>query len=176
MKNCEKASENIILIGYMAVGKSRIGRELVEVLKEQNRDYELLDCDSLIEKEAGCTVAEIFERFGQDEFRKRETNLLKRLSGRTGIILSTGGGMPLKEENRALLKELGTVVYLKAEVSTIADRVRNDKTRPLLKTEKALETHIGDMLKERNPIYESLADITISVDGKSPREIVGEIL
>ena len=101
---------NIILVGMMGAGKTTIGKELLNVLK----DYTLIDMDSEIENREKMKISEIFEKYGEKHFRELETNLLKELSKNQNQIISTGGGVFEKEENRNILKETGTVFYLKA--------------------------------------------------------------
>lgn len=161
----------IILIGYMGSGKSAVGRALSSDLK-----LPFFDTDEMIVSAEGMSINEIFSRFGEAYFRDLETKLLKDMlkKSKEDIILSTGGGMPVREENARLLKEIGPVFYLKAKPETIYERVKYDTTRPLLKCEDPLKK-IKDMLIERGPKYEKSADFFIEVDNKSILEIVGEI-
>lgn len=162
--------KNIILIGYMGSGKSTVAREL-----HQKNHMEIIDTDSEIVKEQGKSINEIFAEDGETAFRNLETEYLKRLSEKkNSYILSTGGGMPVREENRALLKNLGTVFFLKADTDTILERVKHDTNRPLLQ-DKDRRTKIEKMLAERTPLYEAAADHIIVTDGKTVGEIAGEI-
>lgn len=162
---------NIILIGYMGSGKSTVAKEL-----HIKTGVEIIDTDEMIVKEQGRSINEIFQTDGEAAFRNLETELLRRLSERSSAyILSTGGGMPVREENRAVLKNLGTVFFLKADTDTIFERVKKDKNRPLLQgTDQRAK--IAGMLKERTPMYELTADHVIKTDGKMVKDVVSEIL
>ena len=162
--------KNIVLIGFMGSGKSSVGKKLSYKLKEP-----FIDSDSLIEKRAGCSITQIFADKGEDAFRDIETKCIRELTEKKpGFIISTGGGMPLREENRKLLRKIGSVVYLKAEPETIYERIKDDTSRPLLRSEDP-QKKIREMMNERSSIYEEAADITVITDGKSCREIAGEI-
>ena len=161
----------IILIGYMGSGKSAIGRALSADLK-----LPFFDTDEMIESSEGISINEIFATKGEEYFRNLETSLLEDLvkKSKEDIILSTGGGMPIRKENAELLNRLGMVFYLNAKPETIYERVKHDTTRPLLKCENPKEK-IDSMIKERGPKYEACAYFKISVDEKSILDIVGEI-
>lgn len=162
---------NIILIGYMGSGKSTIAKEL-----HKKTGMEVIDTDAAIVKEQGRSINEIFQTDGEMAFRELETALLRRLSEKTSAyILSTGGGMPVREENRAILKNLGTVFFLKADADTIFERVKEDTQRPLLQGTDQ-RARIAGMLEERTPIYEWAADYVTKTDDKTVGEVVSEIL
>lgn len=163
--------KNIILIGYMGSGKSTVAWEL-----HRRNHMEIVDTDSGIVQEQGKTINEIFAEDGEAAFRDLETDFLKRLAEKkSSCILSTGGGMPVRKENRALLKKLGTVFFLRAETDTILERVKHDTARPLLR-DNDRRTKIETMLKDRTPLYEEAADHIIVTDNKTVEEIAGEIL
>lgn len=163
--------KNIILIGFMACGKSSVGRRLSQAL---NMDF--LDTDELIENKAGITVSDIFATQGEAAFRIMETECLKDLLNREGsaFVLSVGGGLPIREENRRLLPQIGTVIYLKVSPDTVFMRVRNDKTRPLLQTANP-RGRIMDLMCSRRRFYEDAADYIVEADNKSFEEIIEEI-
>lgn len=166
---------SIVLIGYMGAGKSSVAFSLA-----RECGLTFLDTDARIAALCGMSISDIFKEYGEPYFRDRETRLLKSLKeeGFKGI-LSTGGGMPLKEENRQLMKNLGTVFYLKAKPSTIAERLSHDTSRPLLagaKDQAEKEQRIADMLAGREPAYEDAADVVIDTDEQSVQEIVDKIL
>lgn len=162
--------EHVILIGFMGCGKSTVGYRLSYKLKKC-----LIDTDHLIEHKAGMTISEMFAQKGEGYFRQKETECLHSLKNELGSrIVSLGGGTPIREENREIIKQLGKVVYLKASPDTIYSRVKHDTRRPLLQCENPKE-RIETLLKERNPIYESVADIIIQVDGKHIKEVVQEV-
>lgn len=164
-------NHNIVLVGCMGSGKSTAAKEL-----HMKTGMEVIDTDALIVMEQGKSINEIFQTDGEAAFRKLETELLMRLSeNASAYILSTGGGMPVREENRAILKRLGTVFFLKAEPDTILERIKEDTQRPLLQGTDQ-RARIEGMLEERTPMYELTADHTIGTDGKTIEEIAEEIL
>ncbi len=162
---------NIILIGYMGCGKTSLGKKLS--YKER---IALLDTDKMIEQKQGMTVTEIFDEKGEGAFRIMETECLKEIMKYSErYVISVGGGLPMKEENRKLLKELGTVVYLRARPDTIYGRLKNDTSRPLLRGDDP-KGKIEDMIGQRGPVYELAADCIIDVDEKGYEAVTGEIL
>lgn len=162
---------NVILCGMMGSGKTTIGVKIAE--KTGRRWY---DTDGVIVDRYG-KISDIFEYYGEEYFRKIETEVVKELSVQNDLIISTGGGLVLKEENTELLKKNGKIVFLRAKKETLAGRLKVDGTRPLLqaKTESILE-RLDKLLQERSPIYERVADFTVDVDGKTPNEIAEEII
>lgn len=162
--------KNIVLIGYMGSGKSTVGRKAARAV-----EFNFLDTDALIEQEEGMTIAKLFEEKGEAYFREKETETIKRLiAGEKGNIIATGGGLPMKEGNAALLKELGTVIYLKAETETLVKRLSNDTVRPMLKNGD-LKEKIETMLAVRGPVYEACADLILQTDDMSFYEIICHI-
>lgn len=162
---------NYILIGYMGCGKSTIGKKMSEIL-----NIKLVDTDAWIEERQGMTVSEIFATKGELFFRDLETGALKELlEEKELMVISVGGGLPVREENRRLLQQLGHVIYLKAEPETIYNRVKGDTTRPLLQTENPMEK-IREMLGQREEKYQVAADKIVTVDDKDLSEILDEIL
>lgn len=162
--------DNIILIGYMGCGKSSVGIKLSYRLKRT-----IIDTDKWIEKEQNMTVSEIFASKGEAVFRQMETDCLKALlKSADKQIISVGGGLPIKEENHGLLKQLGKVVYLRVTPETVYERLKEDTTRPLLQVEDPMKK-IREMLEIRGPIYEKCADIIIDVSQKDFGEILEEI-
>lgn len=163
--------KNIVLIGFMGSGKTSVGLKLSYRLR-----MPVEDTDKLIEKRQGVTVSEIFANEGEEAFRRMETALLEELSQRPyERILSVGGGTPVREENRILLKKCGTVIYLRAKAETIYGRLKGDTTRPLLQCENPLE-RIRELLAARNDAYEMSADVVVDVDGLSIEEILERIV
>lgn len=161
---------NVILIGFMGSGKTTVGFRLSYRLRKP-----VIDTDKEIEREEQCSIAEIFAREGETYFRDRETMCLQKLLRTVKEqIISVGGGLPLREENRKLLRELGQVFYLQASAETIYERVRNDTTRPLLQGDDP-QGKIRIMLAERDGYYRDAADVVINVDGKSFEQILDEI-
>ena len=162
---------NIILIGYMGCGKTTLGKKI-----SYRERIALLDTDKRIEQKQKKSINEIFDEEGEPAFRQMETECLKDfLDYSDRYVISVGGGLPMKEENRILMKQLGTVVYLKAEPETIYGRLKNDTTRPLLRGDNP-QVKIKSMIEMRNPYYEEAADYVICVDNKGFDTIIEEIL
>lgn len=162
---------NIILIGFMGCGKSTVGIRLSYRLR---RIVE--DTDKLIEKKTEKKISDIFKEDGEAFFREQETECVKELLFRKEeMIVATGGGLPVRAENRVLLKQLGCVVYLKLSPEQILERVKGDTERPLLACENPL-LRIKELLGEREAFYEEAADLVISADGKNMEEVLAELL
>lgn len=161
---------NVVLIGFMGSGKSTMGIRLSYQLR-----YALEDTDKLIEARAGKSINEIFAQEGEEAFRQMETELLKKLAEKKGRrIYSVGGGTPVRAVNRPLLKELGTVVYLRARPETIYERLKDDTTRPLLQGEDPLGK-IRRMMAEREAAYIETADVVLDVDEMTAEQVVEHI-
>ena len=163
---------NIVLTGFMGSGKSSVGKELCKIL-----GYEMIDTDAEIEKQQGTTISEIFEIRGEQAFRDMETDYVRELSvsGRTRMVLSVGGGLPIREENREYLKQLGSVVFLKATPETVYERVKDDESRPLLKSEDVLGK-IRQLQDARRDIYSLASDIETDTDDKTLSDVALEII
>jgi shikimate kinase len=160
--------KNIILTGFMGTGKTAVGRELARLL-----DMRLIDVDTQIEDSRDMTINEIFKEFGELVFREIETDMIKKVSRNKEVIISTGGGAVLKQENMETLRETGIIVCLMASPETILQRTNITSDRPLLHVENPLEK-IRELLDFRKPYYEK-ADIVIDTDGKTPLQIAEEI-
>ncbi len=162
--------KNIILIGFMGCGKSSVGVKLSWVLK-----LPVIDTDKLIEARLKMRINQIFEEKGEEFFRCMETQVLEELSlKKNRKIISVGGGTPIREENRELLRKSGIVVYLRIKPSSVLERLRDDDTRPLLKCDNPLE-QIEKLMSSRKAFYEECADITIDVDDLQTEDIVAVI-
>lgn len=162
--------ENIILIGFMGCGKTTVGIKLSYRLRRP-----MEDTDKLIEKEEGRTISEIFQTDGEAYFRDLETECLRKLIKTANhMIISVGGGLPVRKENHALLKELGTVIYLRANADTIYERVKHDTSRPLLQGNNPRET-IEELMAKRAECYEKASNYVIDVDEKDFDAILDEI-
>jgi shikimate kinase len=171
--NCEAPSQgNILLIGFMGCGKSTVGREL-----QQRIGCPLVDMDHAIEQQAGKSVSRIFEQEGETAFRDYETKLLRNLAAHPGTrrVISTGGGVIGREENRRLLRELGFVVWLDAPVEDIIERTSRNAERPLLATEDPA-ARIRALMEIRRPLYEETAHLRINTRGLDFRELTCGIL
>jgi shikimate kinase len=163
-------ANNIILIGPMGSGKSTIGQLLANRL-----DREFCDSDLLIEERTGVDIPRIFDVEGEDGFRQRETKALEELTSRRDIVLATGGGAVIREENRQLLRNAGYVIFLDTSVDQQMERLKHDKKRPLLQTENPRE-RLEKLLQERRPLYLELANLHIRTDQKFARKVAAEII
>ena len=163
--------KRIVLMGFMGAGKSTVGKKLAE-----SCGCTFIDTDEWIEKEQNRKISDIFEKDGEKAFRDMETDLLKRLQdSEEEFILSIGGGMPVREENRELLRNLGSVVYLRTSKEEIIRRVSGDVNRPLLQG-GALEEKVTALMNAREHIYQETAHREVLTDGKNPTELVDEIM
>lgn len=162
--------QNIFLVGPMGAGKTSIGKRLSKRLKR-----EFVDSDRVLEERTGVSITTIFELEGEDGFRERETKILRELANLEHAVIATGGGIVVREINRPILKKNGTIIYLQASVDTQLKRTRHDKKRPLLQTENRRDK-LQALAKQRNPIYEELADIVIHTDSQSISNSISQII
>lgn len=170
-KMLKSIRKNIILIGFMGCGKTTVGTAVASRL-----GYNLLDVDSYIEKEAGCSISQIFADKGEQYFRELETDTLKKLNASIShTVISTGGGLPMRPENAEELRKLGTVIYLDVQPEEVIRRLSGDTSRPLLQGDD-VERKVNRLMDERRPVYESEADCVIPVTGRDVEEIVDELV
>jgi shikimate kinase len=162
---------NVVLIGYRGTGKSAVGKILASRL-----DRMLYSTDAEIVALTGKTIPEIVEQQGWERFRDFESQICQLLAGRQGLVVDTGGGIILRPQNVAVLKQIGIVFWLTASVETIAKRIGGDTQRPSLTGAKSFIDEIQDVLRERLPKYQSSADHVIETEGKSLRQVADEIL
>ena len=172
MKITEATPENIVLIGFMGCGKSTVGREL-----HQRLGFHLMDMDHLIEEERGRKITEIFRDEGEPVFRDHETRKLREIlaAGGDHLVVSTGGGIIVRAENRPLLQRIGYVVWLRASADVIYDRTSRNRDRPLLNTPDAKE-RILCLLNEREPWYRETAHLIVDTAGLESHEIATGII
>lgn len=163
-------SGNIFLIGPMGAGKTTIGRQLAHMLEKT-----FVDVDQEIEKRTGVSIPTIFDIEGESGFRDREVAVIEAISGGLGLVIATGGGAVLREENRAVMKSRGTVVYLRADTETLFERTRRDRNRPLLQTENP-RGKIAELLQIREPIYLELADVVVETGQRPPSSVARDIV
>ncbi|MCA9463026.1 MAG: shikimate kinase [Nitrospirales bacterium] len=161
---------NIVLIGYRGTGKSTVAKILGDRLGKT-----VISTDAEIVKESGQSIPQIVEQFGWDHFRDLETQMCRNLEEQTDLVIDTGGGLILREENVKRLKANGTFFWLTAEVPTIVKRISGDTQRPSLSGTQSFVEEIEDILKERTPKYQAAADITLSTDHETPESIVAKI-
>lgn len=160
---------SIFLIGPMGAGKTTVGRQLARRL-----NLPFYDSDREIEAACGVDIPTIFDFEGEAGFRRRETRMIDLLTRQEKIILATGGGAVLREENRHCLKTRGTVVFLDVNIDVQVERTSHNDSRPLLNTGDARATLIK-MSHHRNPIYRSVAHIHVSTNRQSHRRVVDRI-
>lgn len=159
--------ESLILIGPMGAGKTTIGRLLARELS-----IEFRDSDREIEARLGADIPWIFDMEGEEGFRRRERSVIQDLcTSEEPMVLATGGGSVLHEDNRRHLKAKGRVVYLTSSVEQLLSRIGKDRNRPLLRREDP-ELVLRELLAVRDPIYRSLADLVVTTDDGPPRQMV----
>jgi 3-dehydroquinate synthase len=139
----------------MGAGKTTVGRALARKLNKR-----FIDSDHEIEARTGASIPLIFEIEGEDGFRQREAEVIRDLTAEAGIVLATGGGAILRQENRECLKTHGTVIYLRASVDNILQRTSHDKNRPLLQTANP-RARLEELTQVREPLYREVADIIV---------------
>jgi len=160
---------NIVLTGFMGSGKTVVARQLARLL-----GMKVIDVDTEIEKSTKMTINDIFKQFGEQRFREIETETLKQVSENENVIISTGGGAVLKQENMDIMREKGVIVCLTAAPETILERTKSTGDRPLLLVENPFE-RIKELLEFRRPFYEK-ADVMIDTENKTPLQIAEEII
>ena len=165
-----KRAANIYLVGMMGAGKTTVGRLLARRLK-----LRFVDSDREIESRCGVKIPLIFEIEGEAGFRARESQVLAELAGQEGVVLGTGGGAVLAEQNRRRLAASGTVVYLRARPEDLYERVRHDRNRPLLAAGDPLG-RLRELYAERDPLYRSIADLTVDTGRQGVNALTRQLL
>ena len=163
------ADRSIVLVGMMGVGKTSIGRRLAARI-----NFEFVDADEEIERAAGMTIAEIFEKFGEAYFRDGERRVIARLMNGPPKVIATGGGAFINEETRTLILERALSIWLDADIKVLADRVSRRDHRPLLKNRDPVEV-LTELGKVRNPLY-AAANIHVRSDASPHARTVENIL
>lgn len=168
--------KKIFLTGFMGSGKSTVGKLLSKIT-----GFQLIDTDTMIEEKMKMNIAYIFEKKGEEHFRKLETEMLENIDKESNQIISCGGGIIIKEENRKMLKEKGTVVFLNARIKTMLDRLEKDYHRPLLlpilnENDDKKYSFFKDLLDKRMPHYMETSDIVINIENKLPEDVAKEII
>lgn len=160
---------NIVLCGFMGCGKTTIGKQLAKLL-----NYKFIDMDKFIEEKTKMTISDIFKNHGESYFRKLETEVAVELSSQSNLVIGSGGGAVLKEDNVIAFKNGGKIVFIEVPLDIIKKRLTGDRSRPLL-LENKLETMIK-LFNEREPVYNSVCDIKIkNIDNKEPKLVALEI-
>jgi len=161
---------NIVLIGFMGAGKSTISEFLKTAFA-----MDVIEMDQIIAEREGMSISDIFEVYGEQYFRDLETNLLIEMQSRTNVVISCGGGTPMRECNVVEMKKNGRVVLLTAKPETILDRVKDSHDRPLIENNKTVP-FISELMEKRREKYEAAADIVIETDGKDELQICEELI
>jgi shikimate kinase len=159
-------SGNLILVGMMGSGKTTMGRTLARHLVKV-----FVDSDEEIINRTGVTVPHIFDVEGEAGFRLRETAAIRELVGRDNMVLATGGGAVLEEQNRAMLQQNGIVIYLKASVHDLWQRTRHDRNRPLLQTGNP-HAKLTELFQQRDPLYRQVSDIVVQSGKQSAHALM----
>lgn len=162
---------NIVLIGYRGTGKSRVGKLLAKRLK-----MPYVGMDAAIVTNSGMAIPEIVEKFGWKEFRDRESAEARKLAGRNGIVIDTGGGVIERPENIETLRNNARLFWLKASVATIVSRIQDNSERPALTSGKTFIEEVSEVLEQRIPKYRSAAHYEIDTDDSTPEQIVDRII
>jgi shikimate kinase len=161
---------NLFLVGMMGSGKTTLGRTLAQRLQR-----EFADTDRVLVERTGVPVATIFEVEGEEGFRRRESAVLAELAARPGLVIATGGGAILSEANRTLMREQGTVIYLRARLESLWERTRHDSSRPLLHTPNP-RARLAEILAEREPLYREAAHITVDTGSQSASTLTNRVI
>ena len=161
---------NIALIGFMGTGKSTLSKYLKE-----KYGMDIVEMDQIIAEREGMSISDIFETYGEKYFRDLETKLLIEMQSRKNVVISCGGGVPMRERNVVEMKKNGRVVLLTAKPETILERIKDNHDRPLLEGNKTV-SYIAELMEKRREKYEAAADIVIETDGKSELEICEELV
>ena len=164
MKDLHK---HIFLIGMMGSGKSAVAKELASIL-----NYDLIDLDQKIVEKYGKSIERIFIEEGEIVFREYEAKTAREIKTSNPTVIATGGGFPVRAENRKWMKKIGKVIWLKCNSGVILERIKNED-RPLLPKPISIE-HIENILKGRTPIY-TLANMIINTDRLTPKEAAKKI-
>ena len=161
---------NIFLVGMMGAGKTTVGRALAQRMR-----LDFVDTDRTLVERTGVPVSTIFDIEGEEGFRRREAAVLAELAQREGCVIATGGGAVLSPESRRVMRERGTVVYLRARLENLWQRMRNDTSRPLLATDDPRAT-LARLLEAREPLYAEAAHVTVDTATQSAATLVERIV
>ena len=163
-------ANNIFLIGFSGSGKSSVGKKLAK-----NLNYNFLDTDRIIEKTTSLSIDETISTKGEKEFRSIETQVLSKIDFSQNNVISTGGGLPTEKDNIRIMKNNGSIIWLKASIDSIYDRLKNSKEiRPLIGNHIEKE-NIESLYNSRQSVY-NIADVSIDTDNKNLDEITKELI
>lgn len=167
--SAKRQSGNIFLVGMMGAGKTTVGKLLA-----QHFGKTFMDCDEEIQRRTGVTIPHIFDVEGEAGFRQRETNAISDLVKLDNIVLATGGGVVLSEQNRNVLRSNGVVVYLKSTPHDLWQRTRHDRNRPLLQIADPL-AKLKELCEQRDPLYLEVADMVVTTGKQSVNSLVQKL-
>jgi shikimate kinase len=162
---------NLVLIGFMASGKSSVGRRCAEAL-----GFRFWDTDAFIERRTGKSIPEIFAEQGEAAFRAMEVAAIRHLAAQPKRVIATGGGAPMNPENVAALRRSGVIVLLHASIDELLARVGNRRHRPLLADAEDPRTRIEELLAMREPVYRAAADGIVDTTGLTHEEVAERVL
>lgn len=161
---------NILLIGFMGAGKSTVADYMKTAF-----DMDVVEMDQIIAEREKMSISDIFKTHGEEYFRDLETKLLIEMQSRTNVVISCGGGVPMRERNVQEMKKNGRVVLLTASPETILERTKDNHDRPLLEGNKNV-AYITGLMEKRREKYEAAADIIVQTDNRPVQEICAEIV
>lgn len=170
MRVAEPHPQRVFLVGPMGVGKTTIGKMLAREL-----GLTFIDCDQEIERRSGADISWIFDVEGEAGFRDREAQVLDELTLQDGLLVATGGGAVLRDENRQCLRTRGIVVHLDTDVDLLVRRTSKDKKRPLLQTGNP-RVILTKIKQDRDPLYEEVATVKVFVGDNNSRKAVSQVL
>ena len=147
---------NIVLIGYRGTGKTAVGKQIAKIL-----DRKLIEMDRLISEKADMSIPEIIKNYGWDRFRDIESEIAETVSKLRNCVIDTGGGVILRSENVENLKKQGIIIWLKADIPDIINRIKDDNQRPSITSKKSFVEEVEDVLKQRKTMYEAAAEFCI---------------
>lgn len=165
------ASQNLFLVGPMGSGKSAVGRALARALQ---RDF--YDSDDVLEERTGVDIPFIFEKEGEGGFRLRESRIIDELTALEGIVLATGGGAVVNDDNRRHLGARGFVIYLETSVDQQLRRTGRGRERPLLTEVEDRRQRLETLMTDREPLYREIADLVVNTDGRKVQAVTRQIL
>ena len=165
-----KKPKNLFLVGPMGAGKSAVGRQLARMLH-----MHFVDSDDEIEERTGVDIPFIFEKEGEEGFRRREAKVIDEISMKDGIVLATGGGAVVEPSSRSQLGARGLVVYLYTSVDQQMERTRKGRERPMLENGDRLQV-LQELMDIRDPMYREIADLVVETDGRRVQVVAREIV